>query len=169
MALWAYRGHQSGVDLAATVARSPALAGRRGAEAALREALDAWAEQRRVQVLEEVDGLLAQWREEARALRRAKLRQAPSERLDTLPGRLVEAVAFIPDASAIVARAMPAGLLARLAWRQPAAGVSDQALADLRRTLARRLDPALAREAARDAVLLPALGRAAAAVALAGG
>lgn len=157
---WSFRGHRSPVDLVATVRASPALAGRPGAEDALADALAAWAEARRAEVLAEVASLIDTWREEARALRRTKVPRARSTRLDGLPERLAQVVDFIPDGKEIVWRTVPRGLLARLVWSHPAAGVQDQALVDLRRALERRLDPALARDARRDPVLAQAVAQA---------
>ncbi|MCK6502549.1 hypothetical protein L6R53_04000 [Myxococcota bacterium] len=158
---WSFRGHRSPVDLAATVAASPSLAGRARAEDALEQALTAWAEERRTQVLAELARLVTTWREEARAVRLTKVRRARSPRLDGLPERLAELVAFVPDGGEIVRKVLPRGLWTRLAWPQPAAGVEDQALVDLQRSLERRVDPALAREARQDRVLAEAVARAA--------
>lgn len=158
---WSFRGHRSPVDLAAVASASSALAGRPGAEDALDRALTAWAEQRRAQVLAEVADLVSTWREEARALRLTKVRRARSSRLEGLPERLAQAVRFVPDGGEIVRKTVPQGWLARLAWSHPAAGVEDQALIDLQRSLERRVDPALAWDARRDPVLAQAVARAA--------
>jgi hypothetical protein len=154
-----FRGHSSGLDLRALVARSPELAGREGAVQALSESLTALGEQRRAATLQAIASCISGWREEARGVQRSKLRRGHSQRLVDFVARLEQAVAFVPDASAMIRRIIPGGVLVRLAWRQPEAGVDDQSLEDLKRALERRLDPALARELARDAAVREAVAR----------
>ncbi len=160
--MFRFRGHSSGLDVKAQVARSPALAGREGAVQALTESLTSLGEERREATVQAINTCISGWREEARGVQRSKIRRGHSQRLVDFVDRLRQEVAFIPDASAMIGRAIPGGLLVRLAWRQPEAGVDDETLEDLKRSLLRRLDPALARELARDASVAEAIGRVAA-------
>lgn len=154
-----FRGHSSGIDLRGAVVRSPSLVGREGAAEALADALTALGEERRAAVLATIAACISGWREEARGVQRSKMRRGHSDRLDGFVGRLRSEVAFIPDAAAMIDRAIPRGVLVRLAWRQPEAGVDDETLEELKRTLERRLDPALARDLARDAAVNEAARR----------
>ncbi len=150
MTPYRFRGHGSGLDLEATLERFPQLGSGPGAVDALREALDAEGERRAADVRERLHALEAEWGERAEAARRSR-RTDPA--LAAFPQRMQALVASIPDASAIVERALPRGLLARAVARQPAARISRQGLRDLVRVLERRLDPAIARELAADAAL----------------
>lgn len=154
-----FRGHSSGLDLPAQVARSPELARREGAVDELADTLNALGEERRAVVSRVIAECISGWREEARGVQRSKIRRGHSQRLVDFVSRLRQEVAFIPDASAMIDRTIPGGLLVRLAWRQPEAGVDDDSLEDLKRVLLRRLDPALARELARDAAVGEAIAR----------
>lgn len=156
-----YRGHATGLLLHPVVARDPRLAGRADAEELLRRALDQEAEARREAFRTALSRAIAEWKVEARALRRAKLRKGRSARLAAIVEGLRQLVVLIPDGGAILERAVPRSPWVRLAWPQPEAALDEQALEELERALLHRLDPALARAMGRDEAVDAALRRAA--------
>lgn len=157
--LYRFRGHATGLLLHPVVARDPRLASRGDAEELLRRALDAEAEARREAFRTALSRAIAEWKVEARALRRAKLRKGRSARLSAIVADLRRLVVLIPDGGAILERAVPRSLWVRLAWPQPEAALEEQALEDLERALLHRLDPALARAMGRDEAVEAALRR----------
>lgn len=154
-----FRGHHTGVDLAATVARFPSLAGRADAEDRLAEALQAEGEARAEALRAEIAALIRTWDREARAWRRSKLRGSKASALRAVPDRLKAAVASIEDGAAMIDAAIPRGILQRLATREPAARVQSQDLEDLERILSRRVDPAVARTLGTDEAVEAAVAR----------